>query len=108
MWQDQQPSYASSSAQPSFYGAPQGQPLQFYSPDPAAAAASGGGFYAARPSMDSQHPGPVAQGSINTGGGATGYGGSIAVQGGWLSAFGTGGFEGEPPLLEGASSDWVL
>lgn len=34
--------------------------------------------------------------------GSISYGGSIQSAGGWLSAFGTGGFEGEPPLLEGA------
>jgi hypothetical protein len=35
--------------------------------------------------------------------GASGYTGSIQPAGGWWTAFGTGGFEGEPPLLEGAS-----
>ncbi|KAH7097229.1 Yip1-domain-containing protein [Auriculariales sp. MPI-PUGE-AT-0066] len=34
-------------------------------------------------------------GNISSGGGATG-----AAPQGWLAAFGTGGFEGEPPLLE--------
>ena len=34
--------------------------------------------------------------------GASGYTGSIQPAGGWWTAFGTGGFEGEPPLLEGA------
>ena len=43
-----------------------------------------------------------AQGSIQQGGGA--YTGNIQPAGGWWTAFGTGGFEGEPPLLEGASS----
>ena len=32
-----------------------------------------------------------------------GYGGNIQSSGGWWTAFGTGGLEGEPPLLEGAS-----
>jgi hypothetical protein len=33
------------------------------------------------------------------------FGGNIQTPaGGWWTAFGTGGFEGEPPLLEGASS----
>jgi hypothetical protein len=32
---------------------------------------------------------------------APGYGGNIQTVGGWWTAFGTGGFEGEPPLLEG-------
>lgn len=31
-----------------------------------------------------------------------GYSGNMAIpSGGWWTAFGTGGFEGEPPLLEG-------
>ncbi|TFK25700.1 Yip1-domain-containing protein [Coprinopsis marcescibilis] len=37
------------------------------------------------------------QGSINA---SPSFGGSIQSQGGWWTAFGTGGFEGEPPLLE--------
>ena len=37
--------------------------------------------------------------SGSIGGGAGGVG---AAPQGWLAAFGTGGFEGEPPLLEGA------
>ena len=31
------------------------------------------------------------------------YAGNIQSVGGWWTAFGTGGFEGEPPLLEGTS-----
>lgn len=34
--------------------------------------------------------------------GTSGYTGNIQAAGGWWTAFGTGGFEGEPPLLEGA------
>ncbi len=41
------------------------------------------------------------QGSIGHSGIAPGYGGNIQPAGGWWTAFGTGGFEGEPPLLEG-------
>ena len=41
-----------------------------------------------------------AQGSIQQGGG---YTGNLQPVGGWWTAFGTGGFEGEPPLLEGPS-----
>ncbi|KDQ57524.1 hypothetical protein JAAARDRAFT_130293 [Jaapia argillacea MUCL 33604] len=33
-------------------------------------------------------------------GAAPAYGGNIQPTGGWWTAFGTGGFEGEPPLLE--------
>jgi len=40
--------------------------------------------------------GAMAQGP----GPAPAFGGNIQVTGGWWTAFGTGGFEGEPPLLE--------
>jgi hypothetical protein len=103
MWQDQ--SYSSSSSAQGYYTQPQGAPLQFYSPGPTAGAGADG-FYngGARPSLEGQVS--SAQGSMSGGGGdgAPGYGGSIQAQGGWLSAFGSGGFEGEPPLLEGM---WV-
>lgn len=47
-----------------------------------------------------------AQGSIQQGGGS--YTGNIQPAGGWWTAFGTGGFEGEPPLLEGACCELSL
>lgn len=47
-------------------------------------------------------------GSMNAGSGVNpagtsgnGYGGNIVVAGPWWTAFGPGGIEGEPPLLEG-------
>lgn len=40
------------------------------------------------------------QGSMISGAG-TGFGGSIQQVGPWWTAFGTGGLEGEPPLLDG-------
>jgi len=42
----------------------------------------------------------MASGSMAQHGPSPGYGGNIQIQGGWWTAFGTGGFEGEPPLLE--------
>ncbi|EPQ57266.1 Yip1-domain-containing protein [Gloeophyllum trabeum ATCC 11539] len=81
------------------YGQPQpvqgAQPgLQFYSPAPGDTS----GFYSTRSSLEG-HVG--AQGSISGQGGVgPGYGGNIQPAGGWWTAFGTGGFEGEPPLLE--------
>ncbi|KAH8828054.1 Yip1-domain-containing protein [Flagelloscypha sp. PMI_526] len=74
-----------------YYGAPpadQQEPLQFYSPaDPNA-------FYpGSRPSLDGSPPaGSIQQGAS--------YAGSIQSQGGWWTAFGSGGLEGEPPLME--------
>ncbi|KAF8910390.1 Yip1-domain-containing protein [Mucidula mucida] len=87
MWQES--SYESTSAQSAYYSAPQPANLQFYSP-----ADSANGFYpGSRPSLDGNMaaPGPAP---------APGFGGNIQVQGPWWTAFGTGGFEGEPPLLQ--------
>jgi hypothetical protein len=99
MWQDQQSQGAYGGQ--GFYGAPQGTPLQFYSPTPGAQ-----DFYAARPSLDGQL---ASTGQIGAGGGAgPGYAGAIQAQGPWWAAFGTGGFEGEPPLLEGARARRVV
>ncbi|KAF5393265.1 hypothetical protein D9757_000623 [Collybiopsis confluens] len=89
MWQDN--SYSSSSSQNAYYP-PQNtaNPLQFYSPgtvDP--------NFYpGSRPSLE----GNMAQGAQASSGPA--YVGNIQPTGGWWTAFGTGGYEGEPPLLE--------
>ena len=69
--------------------------LQFYSGSPGVDPSAS--FYpGARPSLE----GNVATGA-GPGAGAPNFGRSIQPAGGWLSAFGTGGFEGEPPLLEG-------
>ncbi|KAJ3724574.1 Yip1-domain-containing protein [Lentinula raphanica] len=93
MWQDN--SYSSSSAQNSYYVQQnQATPLQFYSPgvaDP--------NFYpGSRPSLDGNMGGGGAQGNISQA--DPSFGGNIQPAGGWWTAFGTGGFEGEPPLLE--------
>lgn len=52
---------------------------------------------------------PSLEGTVGMGGavGVTspGFGGSVQSVGPWWSAFGPGGFEGEPPLLEGAFSN---
>lgn len=97
MWQDNNAAYGASSSQNQYYPqqpvAPQpGVPLQFYAPSPV-----GSTFYSGSRSSLEGHVG--AQGSIQQGG--AGYGGNIQPVGGWWTAFGTGGFEGEPPLLEG-------
>ncbi|KAJ7579123.1 Yip1-domain-containing protein [Mycena floridula] len=92
MWQDSNSNmYGAPSSQNTYYAnqPPQAQPLQFYSqgaPDP-------NSFYpGSRPSLD------MPQGAISQTGPQ--FGGNIQTQGGWWTAFGTGGFEGEPPLLE--------
>ncbi|CCM03588.1 uncharacterized protein FIBRA_05725 [Fibroporia radiculosa] len=96
MWQDTNNAYSTSSSQNQYYTgapAPQGVPLQFYAPSPVNSS-----FYTgSRSSLE----GTVgAQGSIAQQGAPPGYGGNIQAAGGWWTAFGTGGFEGEPPLLE--------
>lgn len=99
MWQDGNSAYGAGSSQNQYYGqagvAQPGVPLQFYAPSPV-----GSTFYpGSRSSLDG-NPGVGVQGSIQSQGGApAGYGGSIQ-SGGWWTAFGTGGIEGEPPLLE--------
>lgn len=68
--------------------------LQFYSGSPGVDPSAA--FYpGARSSLEGHVTG------AGPGSGAPNFGGSIQPAGGWLSAFGTGGFEGEPPLLEG-------
>lgn len=95
MWQDTSNPYGASSSQNPYYTQAPEPPLQFYSPgvsDPNA-------FYpGSRPSLDGN---VGAQGTISQQGNVPAYGGNIQVTGGWWTAFGTGGFEGEPPLLEG-------
>ncbi|KAB5595119.1 Protein YIPF5 [Ceratobasidium theobromae] len=67
--------------------------LQFYSGSPGVDPSAA--FYpGARSSLEGHVTG------AGPGSGAPNFGGSIQPAGGWLSAFGTGGFEGEPPLLE--------
>ncbi|KAI0058072.1 Yip1-domain-containing protein [Artomyces pyxidatus] len=90
MWQDNTAPYAPSSSQNAYYPqAAPNAPLQFYDQNT---------FY---PGSRSSLEGNVgAQGTIAQQGAAPGYGGSIQPMGGWWTAFGTGGFEGEPPLLE--------
>ncbi|KAG6849568.1 hypothetical protein H0H93_007349 [Arthromyces matolae] len=92
MWQESTNSYASTSYASSYYSQPEPQ-LQFYSPDPNSL------YPASRSSLDGNLPpqGPISQQQ----GLASAYGGNIHQTGGsWWTAFGTGGFEGEPPLLE--------
>lgn len=93
MWQDNNNPYGSSSSQNPYYPkAPaQNAPLQFYDQS---------SFYPGSRSSLEGNVGP--QGSIAPQGVGNVYGGNIQPAGGWWTAFGTGGFEGEPPLLEGA------
>ena len=105
MWQDTSSPYgahqnayynahASGSGAPTV-GAQHGTPLQFYAPSPGP---SENGYYpGARPSLE----GNMGSGGV-VGGSGVSYGGNIQQVGPWWTAFGTGGLEGEPPLLEGA------
>ena len=109
MWQENNNPYGASSSHNSYYAqspptASPNPPLQFYAAGPDQSQ-----FY---PGSRSSLEGNVGvQGSISHQGVPAGYGGNIAQPvGGWWTAFGTGGFEGEPPLLEGklASPDTIL
>jgi len=91
MFNNQQPQYGQPST--SYYDPSASSNLQFYSASGAGAQDSQ--FYASRPSLDGQ----MASGGVGVGGPAN-FGGSIQGPQGWLSAFSSAGFEGEPPLLE--------
>jgi hypothetical protein len=100
MWQDNNSPYGASSSHNPYYSqsplsASANTPLQFYT-----GGSDQGQFY---PGSRSSLEGNVgAQGSVSQQGVQPGYGGNIVQPvGGWWTAFGTGGFEGEPPLLEG-------
>ena len=91
MWQDSS-AYGASSSQNNYYGRGNqpNVPLQFYDQS---------SFYpGSRSSLEGNvaAQGPIVQPRTS------GYTGNIQPAGGWWTAFGTGGFEGEPPLLEGA------
>jgi hypothetical protein len=105
MWQDNSNAYGASSSQNPYYAQPLAPetPLQFYAP---AGSSDPNTFYpGSRPSLDGN---VGAQGTISQPGIVPGYGGNIQSPGGWWTAFGTGGFEGEPPLLEGRRIQYFL
>ena len=96
MWQDA-PNPYTQAAQSPYYTQPQShapsQPLQFYAPSPGP---SDSGYYpGSRQSIEGN------MGAMGVNGGPSSFGGNIQPQGPWWTAFGTGGLEGEPPLLEG-------
>ena len=103
MWQESSNSYGASSSHAQYYAQPsqgpsQPVPLQFFAPT----AGPDKNFY---PGSRSSLEGNVgAQGSISQHGAQPGFGGNIQPVGAWWTAFGTGGFEGEPPLLEGEAA----
>lgn len=113
MWQENNNNnpYGASSSHNSYYAqTPQNQnpnvPLQFYAASPG----DQGQFY---PGSRSSLEGNVAQGSMAQPGNVPagpGYSGNMAAvpSGGWWTAFGTGGFEGEPPLMEGTYLDSLV
>jgi hypothetical protein len=89
MWQDSQaaPTYNPAASQSSYYSAQPAEPLQFYDQGP---------LYDSRDGLQG------SVGAQGTMGGSSGAQGFIQQPGPWWTAFGTGGLEGEPPLLEGA------
>jgi hypothetical protein len=103
MWQDTTNPYGASSSHSQYYAQPpsgpsQPVPLQFFAPG---TVNDLNNFYLSSRSSLEGTVGP--QGSISQHAvPPAGFGGNIQPVGGWWTAFGTGGFEGEPPLLEGA------
>lgn len=105
MWQESSNPYGASSSHAQYYAQPpqsgpsQPVPLQFFAPP---TSTDRNTFY---PGSRSSLEGNVgAQGPISQHAVPPGYGGNIQPAGGWWTAFGTGGFEGEPPLLEGEAA----
>ena len=94
MWQQQQDQSNLYAGPSSYYPPQQQEPLQFY-------AQSQDYYSAARSSLDGHVQGSISQHPA-------GFGGNIQSQGGWWTAFGTGGIEGEPPLLEGEFSTTTM
>jgi len=95
MWQDSSNQYGQWPSHSPYYAQnpQQNAPLQFYAPAP-----DQGQFY---PGSRSSLEGNMGtQNSMASGSVTHAYGGNIQQPGGWWTAFGTGGFEGEPPLLE--------
>lgn len=88
---DQTPYASSSTAYGGAYG---NEPLQFYS-------GPSDSRYYARESIEGERGGVSGSMASSSGYGNNIVGGSIIATGGFWSAFGTGGVEGEPPLLEG-------
>ncbi|KAG8855724.1 hypothetical protein FRB96_006768 [Tulasnella sp. 330] len=96
-----QPSGYSQASSSSYYAQPgiSGPPtnLQFYSST--GADDSTGGFYASRLSLEGNMASPSGGGGGSAG---QSFGGSIqSGPTGWVAAFSTVGYDGEPPLLEG-------
>lgn len=84
---------AYSSNTPYGAGAGQSEPLAFYS----GSSSSAGNYYQQGGSADTYGAG-YASGSMQGGDRVTGM---MAAEGRWWEAFGTGGLEGEPGLMEG-------
>lgn len=92
---DQTPYASSSAGYGGDYGSGPNDPLQFYS-GPSDASSR----YYARESIEGERGGVTGSMSSGPGYATNMVGGSIIAAGGFWSAFGTGGVEGEPPLLE--------
>jgi hypothetical protein len=71
------------------------EPLAFYS---GASSSAGGNYYQGGGSTDNAYGGGYATGSMQ---GGERVSGMMAAEGRWWEAFGTGGLEGEPGLMEG-------
>jgi len=79
------------------YGS-QSEPLAFYS----GASSSSGNYYQGSGSGgDNAYGSGYASGSMGSMQGAERVSGMMASEGRWWEAFGTGGLEGEPGLMEG-------
>lgn len=101
-----QPGYSPAASVSSPYGQPN-DPLAFYAGGGSASSSSfqGGGSYGGSGGQAGGFDGNGVSGNMGSmGSGPSGNMGRMMHDGRWWEAFGTGGFEGEPPLLQGGSS----
>jgi hypothetical protein len=82
----------------------QSEPLAFFG-GPSSASSASPYYPGSRSSLEgNMGAGPSSAGAYASGNMNGGIGGMMSSEGRWWEAFGTGGFEGEPSLMEGRSS----
>jgi hypothetical protein len=84
----------------------QSEPLAFFGGGPSASTSTSPYYPGSRSSLEGNMAGPSTPGSNYATGSMNMNGrmGMMSSEGRWWEAFGTGGFEGEPSLMEGKSS----
>jgi hypothetical protein len=85
----------------------QSEPLAFFG-GPSSASSASPYYPGSRSSLEgNMGAGPSTAGAYASGNMNGGIGGMMSSEGRWWEAFGTGGFEGEPSLMEGESCSFI-